>query len=72
MSELKVMAAVGSGALLLSVALDIVLLKLGASGEMLAVGLLLVGALASVVMTIVFRRYDAIERRREREETLLR
>jgi hypothetical protein len=73
MSELKAMILVGIGALLLSAASDIVLLKLHASGEMLFVcSIALVGVLASIAMTLVIKHYEAVERRRQREEVLLK
>jgi len=71
MSELKAMVLVGIGALLLSVALDVVLLKLHASGEMLFVcSIGLVGVLASIVMTLVIKHYEALDERHQREEIL--
>ncbi len=71
MSELKAMALVGAGAVLLSAALDVVLLKLHVPGELLFVSLALVAVLTSLVMNRVIKHYTALDERREREEILL-
>lgn len=72
MSELKAMLLVGAGALVLSAALDVILLSLHASGEMLAAcSIGLVGMIASVAMTFVIKHYQALAERRKREEIIL-
>jgi hypothetical protein len=72
MSELKAMALVGVGAVLLSIPIDVVLLKMHASGEAFAVALVFISAIASVAMTLVIKHYEAVDQRRKREATLLR
>jgi len=71
MSELKAMMIVGVGASLLSAASDVALLKLHAGGEMFFVfSIALVAVIASIVITLVIKHYEAVDQRRKREELL--
>ncbi len=72
MSEAKALVLVGAGTVLLSGAVDILLLKMHAGGAALAVGLVLVLTLFSVVTNFVMRHYETLSRRRQREATLLK
>lgn len=70
MGEGKALALVVMGTVLLSGAVDVLLLKMHAGGAALAVGLVLVLGLSSVVTNLVMRHYEAQEQRQQREATL--
>ncbi len=72
MSEGKALVLVGAGTVLLSAAIDVVLLKMHAGGASLAVGLVLVLSISSVVTNRVMSHYRARKQRHRREATLLR
>jgi len=72
MSEGKALTLVVIGTGILSVLVDIVLLKAHAGGEALAVGMVVVLSLTSVVTNVVMRHYEALKLRRKREAALLR
>jgi hypothetical protein len=71
MGEGKALTLVVVGTVLLSGAIDVLLLKTHAGGAALAVGLVLVLGLCSVVTNRVTRHYVALEQRHRREATLL-
>jgi hypothetical protein len=71
-SEGRALVLVGLGTVLLSAAIDVVLLKTHAGGGALAVGLVLVLCLSSVVTNAVMSHYEALKQRHQREEILLR
>ncbi len=72
MTELKAMGLIGTGLLLLSFVVDVVLLKMDASGEAFVISLAVFGVIASLATNQVIKHYTAVDERREREEILLR
>jgi hypothetical protein len=68
MSELKAMLLVMAGAVLLSLAADVVLLSIGASGTALAVALALALCVGSVGVTAVIEHYESGEQSDERRQ----
>lgn len=70
MTELKAMALVGVAMVLSFSIVSVALLMLGAGGEALAIVMGFVAAVGSVAMARVTKRYEALDRRREREAKL--
>jgi hypothetical protein len=70
MSQHKAMTWVAIGTVLATIPIDIVLLKMDASGELLTAALLLVVVIGSVMMARVIKHYERLDRRREREAKL--
>jgi hypothetical protein len=69
-TENKALALILVGTMLLSGVVDVVLLKMHVPGELLAVSMVAVLAVASPVVTRVMNHYEALEQRREREAKL--
>jgi hypothetical protein len=69
MSDLQAMILVMVGTVILSAALDVVLLLMGASGTALSLALALSLCVGSVVMTVVIKHYESAERRQRQPES---
>lgn len=70
MTELKAMAVIGAGVVLISALVDVVLLKTNASGEALVLSLAAFGVIASLATNRVIKHYTELDERRAREEIL--
>ncbi|HWM55320.1 MAG TPA: hypothetical protein VNO20_08030 [Solirubrobacterales bacterium] len=70
MTENKALALIGVGTVLLSGVVDVVLLKMHVSGELLAVGFVVVLAISAAITTRVMNHYEELAQRREREAKL--
>jgi len=70
MNQYKAMTWVAIGTVLATIPIDVVLLQMDASGELLTAALLLVVVIGSVVMARVIKHYERLDRRREREAKL--
>lgn len=70
MKERNAMTLIAVGAAVLTIPIDVVLLKMHVGGELLAVALMCVAAIASVAMTLAIKHYEALDQRRDREAKL--
>lgn len=70
MTELRAMALIGIGILSLSAVVDVVLLKMDASGEAFVLSLAFFGVVASLATNRVITHYTALDERRAREKIL--
>lgn len=69
-TELKAMALVGIAVLLASFVVDVILLKMDASGEAFVLSLAVFGVVASLATNRVIKHYTKLDERRERERVL--
>jgi hypothetical protein len=72
MSELKAMSLVGIGTFLLFAALVAAILMLHAPSQLVAAAMGLAGLVGSFALVKVIRYLEVVDRRRKREEILLR
>jgi nucleoside permease NupC len=70
MTESRALALILLGTMLLSGAVNAVLLKMGVPGELLAVAMVAIVAVTGIPVTRVMNHYEAQEQRREREAKL--